>query len=171
MSYELPDSGAREVFSTGSRRDSQLGKGRYDLLSWHALERIAKHMENGARKYGDRNWEKGQPLGRYLNSAMRHLIKWASHETSEDHLAAACWNLMALMHTGHQIELGHLPKSLGENYVTGWKPTPKSGAEKQDVCHQTATERTPDGGDETTEAGYDLCGDWSGFGDFPTSCS
>ncbi|MFZ9793625.1 MAG: dATP/dGTP diphosphohydrolase domain-containing protein [Gemmataceae bacterium] len=123
MSYELPDSGQREQFSTGSRRDCRKGKGRWDLLPWIALQRVAIHTENGARKYGDRNWEKGQPISRYLDSAIRHITKYASGETSEDHLAAACWNLLAIMHHQHQIKQGNLPKHLGENYAlkTEWR--------------------------------------------------
>lgn len=131
MSYELPDSGRRENFSTGSRRDSQEGKGRYDLLPWCAIERVAVHMENGARKYGDRNWELGQPLGRYLNSAIRHLGKWARGECGEDHLAAAAWNILAVMHHQHHINTGNLPQELRGKYgiQTIWggdnQPQPK----------------------------------------------
>ncbi|HUS51203.1 MAG TPA: dATP/dGTP diphosphohydrolase domain-containing protein, partial [Candidatus Paceibacterota bacterium] len=69
---EVKDSGKRQDFDTGSRRDTRDGKGRYDLLPVRAIKRLAKHYENGAKKYGDRNWEKGQPLSRYLDSALRH---------------------------------------------------------------------------------------------------
>ena len=36
-----------------------MGKGRCDLLPPNALLRLARHFENGSKKYGDRNWEKG----------------------------------------------------------------------------------------------------------------
>lgn len=161
--FELPDSGAREEWDTGSRRDSQEGKGRYDLLSWHALERIAKHMESGSKKYGDRNWEKGQPLGRYLNSAMRHLIKWASGEQSEDHLAASCWNIMAMMHTANEINKGNLPLHLGDGYEL--RNPAECWTEKQNECLQTREEGTQIRGNATTKTGDDICRDWSCFGD------
>lgn len=64
MFNEVKDSGKRQEFQTGSIRDTREGKGRYDLLPPHAIFRLAKHFENGAKKYGDRNWEKGQPLSR-----------------------------------------------------------------------------------------------------------
>ena len=111
---EVKDSGKREEFSTGSRRDIRHGKGRFDLMSPFVLERDARHLENGARKYGDRNWEKGQPLSRYYDSAVRHLNKFMMGHTDEDHLAAARWNIAALMHTQHMIEVGTLPSELND---------------------------------------------------------
>ena len=95
---EVKDSGEREDFDTGSVRDSRAGKGRYDLLSPWAMRRLARHTENGAAKYGDRNWELGQPMSRNTDSAIRHIFNFLEGERSEDHLAAAVWNLMAIMH-------------------------------------------------------------------------
>lgn len=111
---EVKDSGKREEFETGSRRDTREGKGRFDLISPFVSERDAKHLENGARKYGDRNWEKGQPLSRYMDSALRHLNKFLMGHRDEDHLAAARWNIAALMHTQHMIALGNLPAELDD---------------------------------------------------------
>src|SRR5262245_57116195 len=111
---EVKDSGIRQEFNTGSVRDTQEGKGRYDLIPPEKLERLAVHYENGARKYGDRNWEKGQPLSRYYSSTMRHMLKWFKGETDEDHLAAAIWNLTAILHHEIHIKAGHLPEILGD---------------------------------------------------------
>lgn len=111
---EVKDSGNRETFETGSHRDTRVGKGRYDLLSPYVMERDAKHMENGAVKYGDRNWEKGQPLSRYIDSAIRHIQKYMMGHRDEDHLAAARWNIGALMHTEHMIQLGRVPQELDD---------------------------------------------------------
>lgn len=109
---EVLDSGVRQEFATGSVRDTREGKGRYDLISTIALRRLAQHYENGAVKYGDRNWEKGQPLNRYWDSAVRHLINWLEGERSEDHLAAAAWNVFSIIHTEELIAQGKLPKEL-----------------------------------------------------------
>lgn len=111
---EVKDSGKRQEFPTGSRRDLNTGKGRYDLLPTYAIQRLAQHFENGAVKYGDRNWEKGQPLSRYLDSAIRHAFKGLAGIKDEDHLAASCWNLLCLIETEHRIELGLLPKELND---------------------------------------------------------
>lgn len=108
----VKDSGSREEFSTGSKRDSREGKGRYDLLSPLALARLAKHFENGAKKYGDRNWERGQPQSRYLDSALRHLFRYLEGLRDEDHLSAAAWNVLAMIHQEEAIARGNLTPEL-----------------------------------------------------------
>ena len=110
----VKDSGERQQFDTGSRRDTREGKGRFDLLPPYAIHRLAKHFENGAKKYGDRNWEKGQPLSRYLDSAIRHLFKYLGGDRSEDHLSACSWNCMAFIETEKRIKDGTLPKELDD---------------------------------------------------------
>jgi hypothetical protein len=116
---EVKDSGKRQEFNTGSVRDTSEGKGRYDLITPVALARLAKHYENGARKYSARNWEKGQPICRYLDSAIRHIYKHLEGDRSEDHLAAGAWNIMGAIHTEEMIERGLLPKELDDrpNYL------------------------------------------------------
>lgn len=106
---------AGEEFVTGSVRDSREGKGRFDLISPFALRRLALHFESGARKYGDRNWERGQPLQRYLDSALRHVNCHQAGMRDEDHLIAAAWNLLAHVHTEEMIASGKLPKSLDDS--------------------------------------------------------
>lgn len=106
----VKDSGKREDFITGSRRDSREGKGRFDLLPAYAIKRLAQHFENGARKYGDRNWERGQPLSRYLDSALRHVFTYMDGARDEDHIIAAVWNLLAYVWTEEQVRQGLLPE-------------------------------------------------------------
>lgn len=108
------DSGARQDFGTGSVRDTRKGKGRFDLLPPYALLRLAQHFENGAEKYGDRNWEKGQPLSRYLDSAIRHILAYLGGDRSEDHMAAAAWNVLAHIETQYRIAQGRLPQDLDD---------------------------------------------------------
>lgn len=110
----IKDSGVRESFETGSRRDSRSGKGRFDLLPTRALRRLARHFEAGASKYGDRNWEKGQPISRYLDSAMRHMCNHLEGQRDEDHLIAAAWNIMCAADTECRIDSGLLPKELND---------------------------------------------------------
>ena len=113
---EVTDSGKREEFKTGAVRDAQSGKGRYDLVLSldHMLYRLARHFENGAVKYGDDNWRKGLPLRRFIDSAFRHLSKYAAGETDEDHLVAAIWNLMCHGETANMISHGLLPTELDD---------------------------------------------------------
>jgi hypothetical protein len=110
----IKDSGTREQFDTGSRRDTREGKGRFDLLPMRAITRLARHFEAGAKKYGERNWEKGQPISRYLDSAIRHSCKHLQGERDEDHLIAAAWNLMCAADTEERIKAGLLPKELND---------------------------------------------------------
>lgn len=110
----VTDSGKREDFATGSVRDSRDGKGRYDLIAPRALRRLARHYENGARKYTDRNWEKGQPLARFLDSALRHLNCVLEGKTDEDHLAAVAWNVFAIMEFQERIAAGQADPKLDD---------------------------------------------------------
>ena len=113
MEFDMvQDSGKRQEFDTGSVRDTREGKGRYDLISPIALHRLAVHYENGAKKYGDRNWERGQPVSRYFDSAIRHMYKYLSGSRDEDHEAAAIWNIVAMIHTETMVENGELPSEL-----------------------------------------------------------
>ncbi len=63
-------------------------------------------------KYGDRNWEKGQQIMRYIDSAIRHLYAYIEGKRDEDHLAAAMWNAAGAIHTEEAIARGLLPKEL-----------------------------------------------------------
>lgn len=100
----LDDSGKRILYGDGMAiREPSNGKGRYDLISPFASERLAKQYEDGSMKYAVRNWEKGMPFSRYIDSAKRHINKYVMGLEDEDHLAAAAWNIFAIMH--HQ-ELG-----------------------------------------------------------------
>ncbi|KKL07130.1 hypothetical protein LCGC14_2589080 [marine sediment metagenome] len=117
MYNHVEDSGKRQEFNTGSVRDTRAGKGRFDLVPGYALFRLAQHYENGAAKYGDRNWERGQPLSRYLSSAIRHLVEYGMGMREEDHLAAVAWNAFSIIWTEEQVRLGKLPQELDDMNV------------------------------------------------------
>lgn len=97
--YSIKDSGTRREFESGAVRDVQEGKGRLDLLPACAILRVARHFEAGAKKYSDRNWEKGIPVHSFIDSALRHLMKYLDGQNDEDHLCAAAWNLLCAMWT------------------------------------------------------------------------
>lgn len=107
---KLKDSGERSTYSSGAQRDNSVGKGRFDLIPFQALMRLARHYEAGAIKYSDRNWEKGMDVSRYADAAMRHLIKYIAGWNDEDHLAAVAWNVFSIMHHEHKLpEFQNLP--------------------------------------------------------------
>lgn len=95
----MADGGARTSYGENAAvREPSVGKGRYDLISPFAIRRLARWYEAGAAKYAPRNWEKGMPYSRCLDSALRHINKFQMGWTDEDHLAAAVWNLCAIIH-------------------------------------------------------------------------
>lgn len=122
--FELKDSGKRQEYETGARRDTTDGKGRYDLLQVLALRRVAVVLQRGAQKYDARNWEKGIPLSRFVDSGLRHLMQYLEGRRDEDHAAQAAWNILGLIHTEEMIERGLLPASLNDlpNYMPAEQP-------------------------------------------------
>lgn len=103
-------------FDTGAVREATPGRGRFDLASPYVRRRIALVYERGADKYADRNWEKGMPYSRYMDSALRHITQWQMRMDDEDHLAQAIWNLCAI---AHHEEAG--PEGLDDRPVYGDK--------------------------------------------------
>lgn len=120
----LKDSGTREQFNTGAVRDAAEGKGRFDLLPFYGLRIVAQQMEAGAKKYSERNWEKGMPLSRFSNSADNHLHKFIAGFDDEPHLAAAIWNLLCLAEGQERIRRGLWPVEFDDlpHTYTGQEP-------------------------------------------------
>ena len=114
LNWDFKDSGARQDFQTGAVRDIQDGKGRMDLIPVRALFEVAKVLESGAKKYDARNWEKGIPLARFMDSGLRHAFKHLRGDRDEPHLAMACWNLLCCLDTQLRIEEGLLPETLND---------------------------------------------------------
>ena len=116
--YTIADSGDRREFGTGATRDMGGNKGRCDLLPACALMRLAKHYEVGALKYSDRNWELGVPISSFIDSGLRHLLKYMDGQTDEDHLVAAAWNILGAMWTEEKHpELQDIPARLERRMV------------------------------------------------------
>lgn len=111
-SFVIQDSGNHEVLESGMVRDSKTGKGRHDLISPIALKRLAQHYETGALKYDERNWEKGAPMSKHFDSAVRHLNDFLEGKRDEDHLIASAWNIFAAVHVEEMVRRGLLPKEL-----------------------------------------------------------
>jgi len=113
--YVIGDSGEREQHASGAVRDVRRGKGRFDLITPIAIAEVADVYEGGAEKYAARNWEKGMPLSRFIDSAKRHINDLemialyrregipldqlpANVNPNENHAAQAAWNLFAFIH-------------------------------------------------------------------------
>lgn len=63
------------------------------------LLEVSKHYEEGAKKYAERNWEKGIPLHCYIDSGVRHYLKYMRGDTDERHDRAFVWNMLCAVWT------------------------------------------------------------------------
>ena len=91
-------------FDTGARRCADADTTRYDLISPIGMRRLAETYAEGCGKYPPdpdthrQNWTKGMPVSSILNHAIRHIFMYLAGDTTEDHLAHCCWNVIAAMH-------------------------------------------------------------------------
>lgn len=60
---------------------------------------VSKHFEEGAKKYGEYNWQKGIPTHCYIDSAVRHYLKFLRGDTDERHNRAFVWNILCCIWT------------------------------------------------------------------------
>ena len=83
------------------------------------LLEVAKHFEEGAQKYGERNWQKGIPTRCYIDSAIRHYLKWLRGDSDEPHDRAFCWNILCCVWTCiHRPELNDYPLTITKEAET-----------------------------------------------------
>lgn len=94
--------------SEGVKHDQE--KVRLELIPPELLFAVGEILTFGAKKYADRNWEKGMKWGRVFGALMRHLWCWwrkdsIDAETGKSHLwhAACC---IAFLITYEQRKLG-----------------------------------------------------------------
>lgn len=64
-----------------------------------AMLEVSKHYEDGCKKYGERNWEKGIPLHCYIDSGVRHYLKHCRGDEDEPHNRAFLWNMLGAIWT------------------------------------------------------------------------
>lgn len=95
----------------------------FECFSGMFLE-VARHMEESSTKYPENNWRKGIPTKCYIDSAVRHLLKYLRGDADEPHNRAFVWNIMCCIWTCiHKPELNDY-KVAGETTTdSGDKPT------------------------------------------------
>lgn len=84
---------------TGGKKGQKLQ--RFDLIPNEFETALATHYGLGARKYEDRNWERGYKWSLSVGALRRHLAAWLSGErldpeTGSHHLIAVAWHACAL---------------------------------------------------------------------------
>ena len=112
--YTTKDSGKRQEYNSGMKRDTQENKPSFQYLlpkkiPYHnqPLTRFAELMTRGKEKYGPRNWELAnseKEMERFKASALRHMIQWQCDEEDEDHMAAVMFNLLAYETTKWKLQ-------------------------------------------------------------------
>lgn len=60
---------------------------------------VSIHFEEGAKKYGEHNCQKGIPTHCYIDSAVRHYMKWLRGDKDEPHDRAFVWNILCCIWT------------------------------------------------------------------------
>jgi len=75
-----------------------------------AILDVSKQYEDGAKKYSERNWERGIPVHCFIDSGVRHYLKWLRGDKDEPHDRAFIWNILGAIwtHENHP-ELIDLP--------------------------------------------------------------
>lgn len=75
-----------------------------------AMLEVSIHYAEGSKKYAERNWEKGIPLHCYIDSGVRHYLKWLRGDKDESHSRAFIWNMLGALWTlRNKPELNDLP--------------------------------------------------------------
>jgi len=89
-------------------------------LGWEwetALLELSIHFEEGCDKYSSndqdmpnmQNWQKGIPIHCYIDSAVRHYLKWRRGDEDERHDRAVLWNFMCCIWTiRHKPEMNDI---------------------------------------------------------------
>lgn len=95
-----------------------LGKPRYDLVPWDALEEVVRVLNYGAQKYDPRNWEKGTAWSRMFSAGIRHdadfwqKLQDIDPESGLPHLAhGICCRLFLLSYWLRQVGKDDRPRS------------------------------------------------------------
>jgi len=102
----------RTTSATGGQKGVKLA--RFDLLPFDALWAVAEVFGLGARKYTDRNWEKGYEWGKSIGALGRHLalfvqghdydtangkkdgLRVEGEHTGSPHVAQIAWHSLVL---------------------------------------------------------------------------
>lgn len=97
-----------------------LGKPKYDLVPWDALEVVVQVLNYGAEKYDPRNWEKGMDWSRMFGAGIRHDVEFwqklidIDPESGLPHLAhSICSRLFLLSYWLRQVGRDDRPRGDG----------------------------------------------------------
>lgn len=108
----------------------------WHLSDAHMFIEVAKHFEEGAKKYGENNWQKGLPVHCYIDSAVRHYLKWLRGDKDEPHDRAFVWNIMCCI---WECDFSPRAKMKGTP-VAEELPDPEANSGRFYICNRTPCE-------------------------------
>lgn len=87
----------------GKKNDRKDDKTRWELMPLDCLEEVARVYTEGAKKYGDDNWQNlDNGYERYKGALLRHLyastLEEFDPETKVRHEAAIAWNALTMLY-------------------------------------------------------------------------
>lgn len=97
---------------------------------------VAKHFEEGAKKYGENNWQKGLPVHCYIDSAVRHYLKRLRGDKDEPHDRAFVWNLLCCI---WEVDFSPRAKMKGTP-IAEELPDPEANSGRFYICSRTPCE-------------------------------
>jgi len=109
------------MYKEGKKNDRKDDKTRWELIPLDCLEDVARVYTEGAKKYGDNNWQNLENgYERYKGALLRHLYAAETNEFDEEtgcrHLAQVVWNSLSLLWISkHGREIRLNSKKSGNN--------------------------------------------------------
>lgn len=99
--WEAQAESGQVIYTHPSGAQKEVKDERFSLIPHDVLRELATLYGVGAKKYSDRNWEKGQSYQLVWDALHRHLNKFWSgeyydEETGSPHLICAIFHLMSL---------------------------------------------------------------------------
>jgi hypothetical protein len=126
--------------TTGGEKGQKLA--RFDLVPVRPLTYLAEHYGKGARKYANRNWERGYDWSLNYAALMRHVTQWwngedVDEETGSHHLVAVAWHAFALLEFAEtHPELDDRPSTATERKLHGMSEAELIAMTKARALHE-----------------------------------
>ena len=90
-----------DFVDTGKAENLKVALDKFLLVSGWTLEtmllEVSVHFEEGAEKYSPGNWQKGINAKNYINSGVRHFLKYLRGDNDERHDRAFVWNILCCL--------------------------------------------------------------------------
>lgn len=134
---------------TGGQKGVKLA--RFDLIPWGILRELAEHFGRGARKYEDRNWERGYKWSYSFGALHRHLEAfWDGEDIDNDpslyvegeahttrHIIAVVWHAIVLaFFSKYHVGTDDRPREEINNYQGDKKGNPELTEAKAKALRQ-----------------------------------